>query len=165
MRRSGAARVAAAAAVSSVCSWLACGIDGAPEWRRCLGRLVRGRGLGYPTPEGPDPAFALYAFGEQPPVVAWESVWVPWPDFALPADEPQAADAARQAWRRAAAERVEVACWGGRGRTGTVLACLAVLDGCSAEQAVAHVRAEYNPGAVETAEQEAYVARFAASES
>ena len=129
------------------------------------GRLVRGRGLGYPTPGGVEPAFALYAFGEQPPVVAWESVWVPWPDFALPVDEAQAADAVRQAWRRSAVERVEVACWGGRGRTGTVLACLTVLDGYSAEQAIAHVRAGYDPDAVETAEQEAYVARFAASKS
>jgi hypothetical protein len=33
---------------------------------------------------------------------------------------------------------VEIACGGGRGRTGTALACLAVLDGVPAEQAVAY---------------------------
>ena len=36
------------------------------------------------------------------------------------------------AWSRAATERVEVACAGGHGRTGTALACLAVLDGIPA---------------------------------
>ena len=125
------------------------------------GRLVRGRGLGYPVPDGPEPTFALYAFHEHPPAVAWESVWVPWADVGLPTDEARAADAVHRTWRRSADERVEVACWGGRGRTGTVLACLAVLDGCGAEQAVALVRAGYDPDAVETAEQEGYVARFA----
>ena len=37
-----------------------------------------------------------------------------------------------EVWERAADERVEVACRGGTGRTGTALACLAVLDGVPA---------------------------------
>src|SRR5205814_1550177 len=78
----------------------------------------------------------------------------------LPADRALAREVLREAWERAAAERVEVACGGGRGRTGTALACLAVLDGVPADRAVAFVRAHYDPHAVETPWQKRYVARF-----
>jgi len=61
-----------------------------------------------------------------------------------------------------AGERVEVGCAGGLGRTGTVLACMASLGGVPPGEAVAWVRANYRPAAVETAEQEAFVRRFAA---
>jgi protein-tyrosine phosphatase len=67
-----------------------------------------------------------------------------------------------EAWRRAAGERVEIACYGGRGRTGTALACLAVLDGVPAGEAVAYVREHYDRHAVETPWQRAYVRRFGA---
>ena len=69
--------------------------------------------------------------------------------------------ALRAAWLRAPAERVEVACTGGRGRTGTALACLAVLDGLPARDAVRHVRRHYHAGAVETPAQHWYLHRFA----
>ncbi len=49
-----------------------------------------------------------------------------------------------------ARERVEVACRGGVGRTGTALAALAVLDGLPAPDAVRWVRGRYHPRAVET---------------
>ena len=49
---------------------------------------------------------------------------------------------------------------GGRGRTGTALACLAVLDGAAAADAVAYVRQHYRPGAVETRKQASFVAAF-----
>lgn len=124
------------------------------------GRSVRGRGLGRPLPEGPTPTFALYLLGKQPAAVAWESRWLRWPDFGLPGDRLDAAQAFEEAWRRAETERVEVACWGGRGRTGTALACLAVLDGVPAEQAVAFVRVHYDARAVETPGQRRYVKRF-----
>ena len=68
-----------------------------------------------------------------------------------------------EAWERAAGERVEVACGGGRGRTGTALACLAVLDGVPPEEAVAYVRAHYDRHAVETPWQRRYVRRFGGS--
>jgi protein-tyrosine phosphatase len=58
-------------------------------------------------------------------------------------------------------ELVEVGCLGGSGRTGTVLAYMAVLAGVAEPKAVAWVRAEYRPSAVETAEQEAWVRWFA----
>ncbi len=65
-----------------------------------------------------------------------------------------------EAWRRAATERVEIACAGGHGRTGTALACLAILDGVPGAQAVAFVREHYDRHAVETAGQRRYVARW-----
>jgi protein-tyrosine phosphatase len=61
------------------------------------------------------------------------------------------------------AERVEVACDGGRGRTGTALACIAVLDGVSPGRAVAFVREGYDRRAVETPWQRRYVHRFSAT--
>lgn len=124
------------------------------------GRLVRGRGLRRPVPAGPVPAFALYLLGHQPPPVAWESRWLHWPDFWLPSDRAAAAAALREAWARAEAERVEVACASGYGRTGTALACLAVLDGIPNRQAVAYVREHYGPRAVETPWQRRFVSRF-----
>jgi protein-tyrosine phosphatase len=57
-------------------------------------------------------------------------------------------------------ERVEVACTAGRGRTGTALACLAVLDGVPNADAVTFVRLHYNPRAVETPWQRRYVMQF-----
>lgn len=103
---------------------------------------------------------ALYLLGKPPPPVTWPSRWVRWPDFWLPSDRAQASDAFHEAWERAATERVEVACGGGRGRTGTALACLAVIDGVPAEQAVAYVREHYHPKAVETPWQRRYISRF-----
>ncbi|RRR97632.1 protein-tyrosine phosphatase family protein [Glycomyces terrestris] len=125
------------------------------------GRLVRGRGLARPLPAGPEPAFALYLLGKEPPATPWEAVWVRWPDFRLPADRTAFAAALRDAWERAATERVEFACHGGHGRTGTALACLAVLDGVPAAEAVRYVRDGYAAKAVETPWQRRFVARFA----
>jgi len=55
---------------------------------------------------------------------------------------------------------VEIACAGGHGRTGTALACLAILDGIPGAEAVAFVREHYDPHAVETPAQRRYVARW-----
>jgi len=57
-------------------------------------------------------------------------------------------------------ERVEIGCVGGLGRTGTVLACMAILAGVPANQAVEWVRATYDSRAVETIEQEEWVIWF-----
>jgi len=124
------------------------------------GRLVRGRALGRPLPPGLEPTFGLYLLGNPPAPVAWESRWLRWPDFRLPSDRDDAADALRDAWDRTESDRVEIGCHGGQGRTGTALACLAVLDGVPAGEAVAYVRANYSPRAVETPGQRRYVARF-----
>ncbi|MDX6228056.1 MAG: hypothetical protein QOI76_1446 [Frankiales bacterium] len=124
------------------------------------GRLVRGRALGRALPVGPLPEFAVYLLGDEPDPVAWPSRWVRWPDLRLPKDRADATDALLEVWRRAETERVEVACRGGRGRTGSALACIAVLDGIPGEQAVAFVRAGYDRRAVETAWQRRYVRQF-----
>ncbi|MFH8344579.1 protein-tyrosine phosphatase family protein [Streptomyces sp. NPDC018045] len=124
------------------------------------GRLVRGRGLRRPLPPGPVPDFAVYLLGKQPPEVPWEARWLRWPDFRLPRDRAQARELLGEAWERAKTERVEIACGGGRGRTGTALACLAVLDGVPAGQAVDFVRGGYDHRAVETPWQRRYVRRF-----
>ncbi len=124
------------------------------------GRSVRGRGLRRPLPPGPVPEFGVYLLGAEPPPTGWETRWLRWPDFWLPADRERAAEVFRQAWQRAAEERVEIACGGGRGRTGTALACLAVLDGVPPAEAVAYVRAGYHRRAVETPWQRRYVRTF-----
>jgi hypothetical protein len=124
------------------------------------GRRVRGRGLRDPLVPGPRPSFGLYLLGRRPPAVEWESRWVRWPDFWLPADRPATVEALREALHRAGRERVEIACAGGRGRTGTALALLAVLDGLPAGRAVGYVRERYCPHAVETPWQRRFVDRF-----
>ncbi|MFI7597480.1 protein phosphatase [Actinoplanes sp. NPDC049681] len=127
------------------------------------GRLVRGRALRRPVPPGPEPQFGVYLLGSAPPPVTWESRWLRWPDFRLPADRDAAAAVLHEAWQRAAGERVEIACGGGRGRTGTALACLAVIDGVAAAEAVAFVRDRYDRRAVETPWQRRYVRAFTAA--
>jgi len=102
----------------------------------------------------------VYLLGTPPPAVTWEARWVRWPDFWLPADQPQARRVLLEAWESAGTERVEVACRSGRGRTGTALACLAIIDGVPAEHAVAFVRQHYDPHAVETPWQRRYISRF-----
>ncbi|MFC7535001.1 protein phosphatase [Actinoplanes sp. GCM10030250] len=124
------------------------------------GRLIRGRGLREPMPSGHPPQFGVYLLGSAPPEFGWTSRWIRWPDFRLPADSAYAKEVLIEALHRAGRERVEVACHGGRGRTGTALACLAVLDGVPPALAVAFVRREYHPHAVETPWQRRYVARF-----
>ena len=124
------------------------------------GRLIRGRGLRGPGPGGPDPQFALYVVGGEMRGVPWEFRWVAWPDFRLPADPAAARAAFVEAWQRSATERVEVACLGGVGRTGTTLACIAVLDGVPAGEAVGYVRRHYHRRAVETPGQRRFVAGF-----
>jgi protein-tyrosine phosphatase len=110
------------------------------------GALVRGRRLGEATT--PADFTLVLADGPVPP---WSHRRVRWRDFWVPADTADALDALREARRRAlAGERVEVACRGGVGRTGTALAALAVLDGLEPEDAVRWVRANYHRKAVET---------------
>jgi protein-tyrosine phosphatase len=107
------------------------------------------------------PEFGLYLLGRRPEPAAWASRWVRWPDFGLPLNWPAARAAVFEVWQRSAESRVEVACAGGRGRTGTVLACLAALDGLAPGEAIAYVREHYAAGAVETPWQRWFVTWFA----
>jgi hypothetical protein len=135
---------------------------GAGVLRWPSGRLVRGRGLRRPLPPGPEPTLAVYLSSKPPPAVAWQARWVRRPGFWLPRDQAHARDVLHEAWERALAERVEIVCPGGRGRIGTALACLAIIDGLPREQAVAFVRQHYDPHAVETPWQKRYAAHFPA---
>jgi protein-tyrosine phosphatase len=56
---------------------------------------------------------------------------------------------------------VAVACVGGVGRTGTVVACALVSAGMTAANSIAEVRRVRHPTAVETADQVAFVEAFA----
>ncbi len=105
------------------------------------------------------PGFGLYLDERWAP--PWSHEHLDWPDFGVPEN----LDALRRALtdlldRARKGERVEVGCLGGHGRTGTALACLAVLTGTPANEALAWVRTNYCYKAVETDVQEALVATF-----
>ena len=128
------------------------------------GRTVRGRGLSAEPEPTPEPDFGLYLLAtplDRRP--SWPHTWVEWVDFGLPVHPAAAHEALTDAWQRATHERVEVACIGGLGRTGTALACLAVLDGLTTDAAVDLVRTRYDVRAIETSEQLAFVHDFAAA--
>jgi hypothetical protein len=136
---------------------------------------LRGRGRRESLPAGPLPSYGLY-LGNPPgrPLRrlprrrptwrrGWPSDWVDWPDFRTPRDDRSAAALIERAYRLArSGERVEVACLGGTGRTGTVIACMAVLAGHPAADAVGWTRRAYRPRAVETRGQRRWVGWFAA---
>ena len=110
------------------------------------GLKVRGRRLSAPV--SPADFSLLLADG---PVPTWPSRRIQWPDFWIPSNRADALDALHEAHRRAqAGERVDIACRGGIGRTGTALAALAILDGLPASDAVGWVRANHHHRAVET---------------
>jgi hypothetical protein len=123
------------------------------------GSRVRAVSLAERQVDDPERAFGLYLDERWAPT--WEADLVAWPDFGLP-DEPEvAAQQISDAFDRAKRdELVEVGCLGGSGRTGTVLACMAILAGVAPGEAVGWVRSAYRPEAVETAEQEAWVEWF-----
>jgi protein-tyrosine phosphatase len=134
------------------------------------GYWVRGRGLWRPTPEGIAPDFGVYLGTRRmrrryDGDLTWPHQWIDWPDFLVPRHFGRAAADIRALHARAGAgDRVEVACGGGVGRTGTVIACLAVLAGLSAAEAIPWTRANHHPRAIETPWQRAWVGRFARAE-
>ena len=134
----------------------------APRRRRAARRDRRaGRVVHRPDPYQRDdvPAFGLYLDDHWDP--SWPHAHVHWPDFGVPADAVAFRAALADVLARARrGERVEVACIGGHGRTGTALACLAILVGLRPTDAVAWVRDAYCDGAVETEEQRAFVEAF-----
>lgn len=121
------------------------------------GRYVRGRGLAHGRPDV-EPEFGVY-LGAWAPKVVWEHRWVRCLDFGVP-DAARLRTALSEALRRCRSQRVEIGCRGGVGRTGLALACLAILDGLPASEAVRYVRLHYKPGAVETSWQRRFVERF-----
>ena len=127
------------------------------------GRLIRGTGIRRPRGQAPAPDFAVYLLGRDPQVTEWPNRWVRWRDFRLPGSTEDAVEALREAHRRAAGERVEIACGAGIGRTGSAIAVLAVMSGIPADMAVDWVRANYHPRAVETRGQRTWIASIASA--
>jgi protein-tyrosine phosphatase len=98
------------------------------------------------------------------PEVTWPYRMIDWPDMGLPINETEFFDVVVDIHERAkGTELVEIACYGGIGRTGTVLGCLAISSGVSPASAVNWVREHYDPRAVETDEQYQLIQRFAQS--
>jgi protein-tyrosine phosphatase len=126
------------------------------------GRGIRGRSLRQQANPTVVADFTV-AISGKPTAVDHAYTWLQWPDFRLPSDGDNARRVLEDVWQRSEFERVEVACGGGRGRTGTALACIAVLDGVPAEDAVRFVRANYHRHAVETPWQKRFVERFGAT--
>jgi hypothetical protein len=124
------------------------------------GTIVVGSRFLVDDPYQPDdpPTFGLY-FDEHwaPP---WDHAHLPWVDFGVPDAAALRAALEGVLERARRGERVEIGCLGGHGRTGTALACLAVLTGTPPGEAVAWVRATYCETAVETSEQQAFVSSF-----
>lgn len=94
--------------------------------------------------------------------VRWEPPWpheyLDWPDFGVPDSSSTVMSTVAAILKRAQdGESVEIGCIGGHGRTGTALACAAVLTGCPPDQAVDWVRRTYCPQAIETSAQEMFV--------
>lgn len=109
----------------------------------------------YSRDEPPD--FGLYLDHRWSP--PWPHVHVDWPDFGVPADPDVLVAALVDLLERARhQERVEIGCLGAHGRTGTALAAAAELCGLPPQEAVAWVRTTYCDQAIETAEQEEFVA-------
>ncbi len=127
------------------------------------GRRVRGRGLSKPIDSSQEPELGVYLLGQRPPEANWPTLWIPWRDFGLPKSTEQAIELLQEAHRRAATQRVEIACNGGTGRTGTALSIMAILSGVPAEDAVKWVREHYRKRAVETLWQKRWVRTSAAA--
>src|SRR5262249_53372322 len=76
---------------------------------------------------------------------------IAWENLGLPLDFEDAARKIERAWERArAGELVEIGCQAGLGRTGTAIACMAILSGVEPRDAVAWVGADYAVRAVDT---------------
>jgi hypothetical protein len=106
------------------------------------------------------PDFGLYLDERwQPP---WPHDTLDWPDFGVPGDPALVVAALESLLDRArTGQRVEIGCYGGHGRTGTALACLAILSGQAPSESVGWVRSRYCERAVETDEQEAFARNLA----
>lgn len=105
------------------------------------------------------PDFGLYLDNYwYPPCPAY---FIDWPDYGLPVRWEVAARCIIDTYKKASDGLwVEIGCIGGHGRTGTVLACMAVLAGMSHEEAINYVRSQYCNQAIECDDQEWYVEWF-----
>jgi hypothetical protein len=90
-----------------------------------------------------------------------ESLWLPTPDMSAPSSLEETRSLVGTVLERMTrGGTVVVHCLAGRGRSGTVAACCLVARGRPPADAIAAVR-RARPGALEIAEQERFVERFA----
>ena len=84
------------------------------------------------------------------------------PDYGVPDEAGLRAILAQmlEAMRTAPNDAYHIGCKAGIGRTGTVMACLAMMAGAVEGDPVAWLRAAYFQGAIETPGQEAFVRGF-----
>ena len=109
----------------------------------------------------PERDFGLYMDPHWAPT--WPAEMLEWENLGLPLDFEAAAALIQSAYGRARnGELVEIGCQGGIGRTGTVIACMAILAGIAPDEAVRWVRDRYLVRAVETPIQEWWVLWFGA---
>lgn len=104
--------------------------------------------------KAPDIHFGAYLYsGWQPSNLGF---LVAWQDYGLPKCNWDGVIYAAQELLRLAREgsNVEIGCMGGHGRTGAMLAVIAVCDGMKAEESVEWVRKTYCNHAIETIDQE-----------
>lgn len=88
----------------------------------------------------------------------WRAENIDWRDFGLPSNYVVAFEAMVEVIERSQrGEKVEIGCIGGHGRTGTALACIAVILGMTPDEAIKHVRTQYCSHTIETDEQEWFV--------
>jgi protein-tyrosine phosphatase len=115
----------------------------------------------FAAPEKREPVdLGLYLYEGWEPTASDRTI--EWPDFDVPLDARAARAVIREAFDLArSGKKVEVGCAAGHGRTGTVLACMAILAGVSPNEAVEWVRQHYCSNAVEHEDQEVWVLRFA----
>jgi len=119
------------------------------------GWLARGAGAWKPD-------FGVYLDPSWQPI-DWPHVLLDWPDFGIPRETDVAVEEIRVAFERARrGDAVEVACVGGHGRTGTVLACMAILAGVPVTESVRWVREAYCQRAVQEPAQQYWVEHKAA---
>lgn len=110
------------------------------------------------------PDLGIYAYSGWNP--ASPAMFIPWQDYGLPTcSYTSAAKSIKLAFESAkAGEVVEVGCMGGHGRTGTILACMAILADpeLTGPEAVKLVQTAHCAKAVETSSQEWFVRWFRA---
>jgi protein-tyrosine phosphatase len=110
------------------------------------------------------PDLGVYAYSGWNPDSA--AIFIPWTDFGLPTIPfTSAARMLKQAFDAAkAGQVVEFGCMGGHGRTGTMLACMAILADptMTGPEAVKYVQKVHCAKAVETSSQEWFVRWFRA---
>lgn len=90
-----------------------------------------------------------------------QAVILPWPDYGVPDNTDYMPDMIR--WMLdllGSGKSMEVACMGGHGRTGTLLAMLLVAQGLTPGEAIREARARHCKSAVESAKQCDYIAQF-----